>query len=288
MNYVSSSLTGIIALLGIIITIFYYTLEFPNLEISNMIKSPVGKGSFSKVIIGLAIISSIILISTYYFDLSKSNDLEQVIQMGPAAIISPIIAFIFLGIFTKLYYREKKILFSKEDVTAMFNQKLKNKIYECTQAFIYLINIVNIVVLIIIYCLYIYDENIQVRFISIMIIFFEVILMALASGFGLGFINLKSLKRYIIKTDEFEDGQVKALIITETDSELMIKCEKTYPIILSKSKISAYMCIDYLTDDQIENLIRDNTNRNDYNNTSVYEGYYVGVEEIKTNSKYFK
>lgn len=285
-NYIFSSLTGVIALLGIIMTIFYNILELPNIEISNIIKSPIGKGSFVKVLITVTMISSIILTPFYYF--KNLEIFKPILQMGWETLMFLIVSIFMAIVFNTLHDKEKKKLFSKNDTSAMKRQNQKTILsltkYDVVQIGIYLFNILVLVRLLIKYCTFFYNEVVQIRIIAILIILLIIIMTTLASAYVLGFNNLKSLKKYIIKTDEFEEGQVLALIIAETDSELLIKCEKTYPIILSKSKVSAYMCIDNLTDDEIKYLTRDGVNKDD----PEYSGYYLSKEDIKNNTKYSK
>lgn len=279
-RYIFKNLPGVIALLGIVVTILYYLIELPNIEISNIIKSPIGKGSLTKIVISVIIIAVTVLVIDYAVGKEVKFD-DIAVQL----IIVAIIPFIVLVLFAILHNKEKNLLFSREDMYA-FRKKKKARDKqlitksELIQIFTYLMIILGCVILIKQYCLYIWDENDKTRFIVGVVVLFEIGLIFFASGYVLSWNNLRSLKKYIIKTDQFENGYVKALIITETESQLYIKCEKSYPIILNKSEVKAYISIDYLSDDEVNNLIEDRIGEDNY------EGYYLAKEKSGVNDKY--
>lgn len=290
-EYISNNLPGVIALLGIILTVLYYAIEIPNIEISNIIKSPIGKGSFSKPVIVVAIISVVVL-TIFYLD--SCDDMKyinlQVEEIQAILICMLTITFIVLLICILVHHKVKKSLHSKNDVYAFTRRRKSGEKlitrFDVIQIVIYLITILICSILIIGYCLYIYNKNIKEEFIVDILALSEIGIMFLTNGYILAINNLISLKKYIIITNQFENGYVEALIVTETESQLLIKCEKSYPIILNKSEVKAYICIDYLSDDEVNNLIEDRIGEDNSEDKLRYEGYYLAKEKSGVNNKY--
>ena len=85
-----------------------------------------------------------------------------------------------------------------------------------------------------------------------------------------------SLKKYVINTDLFEDGYVVALIISETDNEILIKCDGTYPIVLLKSRINAFIDVSNFSDDKLKCLLGKEEEFISINKDKVkYTGYSI-------------
>jgi hypothetical protein len=104
------------------------------------------------------------------------------------------------------------------------------------------------------------------------------VMTALASGMIYSCSELFNFKRYIIGCDRFQSGKVIAYIIAETEKELMIKCEDSYPIILKRDLVEGYIVVD-------EKCILDEDGELNFpdEDKKVYKGYMISGN--KSNSK---